>query len=92
MRFKFDGRKSAQCRRNPRRGIGFEEAQKLWGQPYYLDQRSENPEQWRAIGWVGNRLFSVIYEERADEFGEYLHLVTLWQSTQEEQRLYEENS
>lgn len=92
MRFKFDKRKSAECRSNPKRGIGFEEAQQLWEKSHYLDQRSEDPEQWRAIGWVGNRLFSVIYEERSDKSGEYLHLVTLWQSTKEERRLYEENS
>jgi uncharacterized DUF497 family protein len=92
MRFGFDKRKSAECRNNSRRGIGFEEVQQIWEKPYYLDQRSEDPEQWRAIGWVGGRLFSVIYEERADKFGEYLHLVTLWQSTKEERRLYEKKS
>ena len=64
MRFEFDKRKSDECRNNPRRGIGFEEVRQLWEKPYYLDQRSEDPEQWRAIGWVGTRLFSVIYEER----------------------------
>jgi uncharacterized DUF497 family protein len=92
MRFEFDKRKSDECRNNPRRGIGFEEVRQLWEKPYYLDQRSEDPEQWRAIGWVGTRLFSVIYEERSDKSGEYLHLITLWQSTKEERRLYEKNS
>ena len=43
-------------------------------------------------GWVGERLYSVIFEFREDEEGEVLHLVTLWRSTKEEIQLYEENS
>jgi hypothetical protein len=41
---------------------------------------------------VGDRLYSVIFEFREDELGEILHLITLWKSTKEEIRLYEENS
>jgi uncharacterized DUF497 family protein len=48
--------------------------------------------QFLAVGWVGDRLYSVIFEIRQDEEGEILHLVTLWMSTKEEIRLYEENS
>ena len=92
MPFTFDPRKSRRLRANPRRGIGFEEAQELFSGPYWLDQRSDVPEQYRAIGWVGDRLYSVIFEVREDEQGEILHLVTLWRSTKEEVRLYEENS
>jgi uncharacterized DUF497 family protein len=92
MRFSFDPRKSKRLRANRRRGIGFEEAQELFSRPYWLDQRSDVPEQYRAIGWVGDWLYSVIFEVREDEEGEHLHLVTLWRSTKEEIRLYEENS
>ena len=92
MRFSFDPRKSRRLRANPRRGIGFEQARELFSQPYWLDQRSEVPEQFLAVGWVGDRLYSVIFEFREDEEGEILHLVTLWRSTKEEIRLYEENS
>lgn len=92
MRFRFDGRKSARLRANPRPGIGFEEAQQVFSRPYYLDLRLGLPEQYRAIGWVGERLYSVIFEVREDEAGEYFHLVTLWKATREEQQLYEENS
>jgi uncharacterized DUF497 family protein len=53
MRFTFDPRKSERLRANPRRGIGFEEAQELFSGPYWLDQRSDVPEQYRAIGWGG---------------------------------------
>jgi len=92
MRFDFDDRKSERLRANPKRGIGFEEAQELFARSYYLDQRSDCPEQYRAIGWVGDGLYSVIFEVREDEQGEYYHLVTLWKATRQEQQLYEEHS
>jgi uncharacterized DUF497 family protein len=92
MRFEFDPRKSATLRANPKRGIGFEEAQEIFTRPYYQDQRSDLPEQYRAIGWVGQRLYSLIFEVREDAEGELYHLVTLWKSTREEQKLYAENT
>jgi uncharacterized DUF497 family protein len=92
MRFNFDGSKSSQLKKNPKRGVDFNEVQEIWTHPYYLDQRSEVPEQFRAIGWVGGRLYSVIFEIREDEEGEYYHLVTLWKSTKEERKLYEKKS
>jgi uncharacterized DUF497 family protein len=84
--------KSEALRRNPKRGIGFEEAQEIFTHPYYQDQRSDDPEQYRAIGWVGDRLFTAIFEIREDHLGQYCHLVTLWRSTREERQLYEANS
>jgi len=75
-------------RENPRRGIGFEEAQEMFTRPYYQDQRSDLPEQYRAIGWVGDKLYSLIFEIREDDEGELYHLVTLWKSTREEEELY----
>ena len=92
MRFNFDPRKSKQLRQNPQRGIGFEEAQEIFSHPYYLDQRSDMPEQYRAIGWVGDRLFTGIFEVREDAEGEYYDLVTLWRATAQEQELYEEHT
>ncbi len=92
MRFTFDPQKSKRLRANPKRGIGFEEAQEVFARPYWMDRRSDVPEQYVAIGWVGDRLYSVIFEVREDKEGEILHLVTLWKSTKEEVRLYEENS
>lgn len=91
MRIKFDKRKSASLRKTPKRGIGFEEATEIFRYPYYLDQRIDRPGQYRAIGWVSGRLHSVILEIREDKDGEYYHLVTLWKSTREEEKLYEEN-
>jgi len=92
MRFAFDGQKSKRLRSNPKRGIGFEEAQEIFEHPYYLDQRSDISEQYRAIGWVRERLYALIFEMREDRDGEYYHLVTLWKATKQEQKLYEENS
>ena len=92
MRFHFDLRKSKKLRANPKRGIGFEEAQEVFSHPYYLDQRADVPAQYRAIGWAGDRLYSVIFEVREDAEGEYSHLVTLWKSTRAERKLYEEHS
>jgi len=91
VRFKFDKKKSAALRGNPNRGVGFEEAQEIFTHPYYLDQRSDRPQQYRAVGWASGRLYSVILEIREDKGGEYYHLVTLWKATAEEQMLYEEN-
>lgn len=79
-------------RANPLRGIGFEEAQEIFAHPYYLDQPSDMPEQFRAIGWVGQRMYSLIFEVREDEEGEFYHLVTLWKSTHEEEELYAEST
>lgn len=64
MRFRFDSRKSRRLRANPRRGIGFEEAQEVFAHPYYLDQRADLPQQYRAIGWALGRLYTVIFEVR----------------------------
>jgi uncharacterized DUF497 family protein len=71
MRFHLDERKSGRLRANPKRGIGFEEVQEVFSHPYYLDQRSDLPEQYRAIGWVGEQLYTVIFEVRENEEGEY---------------------
>ena len=93
IRLKFDRKKSRQLRRNRKRGIGFEEAQEIFShQYYYEDLTSDDPEQFRVIGRVNERLYSLIYEVREDVAGEYYHLVTLWRATKEERRLYEEFS
>jgi uncharacterized DUF497 family protein len=92
VRFHFAARKSNGLRRNPKRGIGFEEVQEIFFHPYYSDQRSDFPVQHRAIGWVGYRLYSVIFEIREDAEGEFYHLVTLWKATSAERKLYEEHT
>ncbi|MGH9620982.1 MAG: hypothetical protein ACRD45_14920 [Bryobacteraceae bacterium] len=56
------------------------------------DQRSDLPEQYRAIGWVGETLYMLIFEVREDREGAFYHFVTLWGATKQEQELYEEHS
>lgn len=90
-RFKFDPNKSETLRNNPKRGIGFEEVQEIWLHPYYEDYRSDDPDQYRVIGWAQGHLYSVIFEVREDADGEYFHLVTLWKSSKEERKLYEKH-
>jgi len=72
MRFRFDPEKSKRLRANPKRGIGFEQVRQIFSRPYYQDRRSDLPEQFRAIGWVGDRLYTLIFEVREDSEGEVL--------------------
>jgi len=37
------------------------------------------------------KLYSVIYEVREDMDGDYYHLVTLWKSTKQEEKLYDQS-
>jgi hypothetical protein len=69
-----------------------EEAQEILTHEHYVDRISDLPDQYRAIGWVGQRLYSLIFEIREDAEGEFYHLVTLWKSTRYEEGLYAENS
>ena len=49
MRFKFDQRKSKKLKADPKRKIGFIEVQEIWNHPHYVDFRSDDPEQFRAM-------------------------------------------
>ena len=92
MRIKFDKKKSEQLRNDPRRRIGFEEAQELFDNVFIEDQHIDYPNQWRATGWVRGELYTIVYEERKDKEGEYYHFVTLWKATKMERLNYEENT
>ena len=89
MRFDFDPEKSRDVKR--KHGISLKEAEEIFDQVYLVDQKKDDPEQFRAIGWCGDRLCSVIFEIRHDSEGEYYHLVTAWKATQEEEQSYAEN-
>jgi len=90
MRFKFDKAKSRDVKR--KHGISLKEAQAIFDQIYLVDQKNDEPEQFRAIGWCGGLLCSVIFESRHDSEGEYFHLVTAWKATKEEEKCYAENT
>ncbi len=86
MRFQFDAEKNHAVQR--KHGVSLEEAQDLFDQAYLLDRKSDDPEQFRAIGWSGGRLCSLIFEIRKDSEGEYYWLITAWKSTRQEEDAY----
>lgn len=92
LRLHFDARKSHKLRTDPRRGIGFEESAEIFRHFYFLSHRNESQDQFSATGWVKGQLYSLVFESRSDEQGEYYHLVTLWKATKEEKAQYEANS
>jgi uncharacterized DUF497 family protein len=89
MRFEFDREKSRDVKR--KHGVSLKEAQEIFDQVYLVDQKSDDPEQFRAIGWCQGRLCAVIFETRHDSDGEYYHLITAWKATKEEEQSYAEN-
>lgn len=92
--------RSMRCRFHPaksktvltKHGISLHQAAEIFDQVYIVDQKSDDPLQYRAIGWSRGDLYSVIYEVRSDSLGEYFHLITAWKSTAMEQQLYAENT
>lgn len=91
MRYKFDKKKSQKLKNDPRRNLSLAEAKEIWRHDHYVDLRSDDSVQFRAIGWTKGKIYTVIYEVREDELGEYYHLVTLWKSTKQGVILYEKN-
>jgi uncharacterized DUF497 family protein len=89
VRCRFDREKSRDVKR--KHGVSLQEAQEIFDQAYLVDQKSDNPEQFRAIGWCRSRLCSVIFEIRHDSEGQYYHLITAWKATEEEEQSYGEN-
>lgn len=88
MRFEFDAEKSLEVLR--KHGLTLEAAQEIFDQAHLLDRKNDNPEQFRAIGWSGGRLCSVIFEIRRDSGGEFYHLITAWRASQKEEEMYAE--
>ena len=89
MRFEFDREKSRDVKR--KHGVSLVEAQEIFDQAYIVDQKSDDPRQYRAIGWCRGRLCSVVFEIRHDLKGDYFHLVTAWKATKQEEQSYAEN-
>ena len=89
MRFDFIREKSREVKR--KHGVSLKEAEEIFDQVYLVDQKNDDPEQFRAIGWCRGLLCSVIFEIRHDAEGEYYHLITACKSTKEEEQSYAEN-
>ena len=86
MRFQFDAEKNLDVLR--KHGVSLEVAQEIFDQAYLVDRRCDDPEQFRAIGWAGGRLCSVIFEIRRDAEGEVYRLITAWKATRQEEEAY----
>lgn len=89
MRFEFDAEKNRDVKR--KHDVSLEEAQEIFNQVYLVDQKNDDPQQYRAIGWSRGRLCSVVFEIRHDSEGEYYHLITAWKATEQEVQSYAEN-
>jgi uncharacterized DUF497 family protein len=90
MRFDFSSSKSRESKE--KHGVSLKEAQEIFDQVYVVDQKNDDPQQFRAIGWCRGQLCSVIFELRQDREGEYCHLVTAWKATKQEEEAYVENT
>jgi uncharacterized DUF497 family protein len=86
MRFQFDAEKNREVKR--KHGVSLEDAQEIFDQAHLLDRKNYDPEEFRAIGWSGGRLCSVIFEIRRDRHREFYHLITAWKATAQEQEAY----
>ncbi len=71
------------------RHIDFARLDELLELPYVEDQRNDDPEQYRVIGFAAGRLVSFIIEYREDVLGDLIWVVTAWHATPQEQRTYE---
>jgi uncharacterized DUF497 family protein len=88
MRFRVDAEKNREVLR--KHGVSLEEAQQIFDQAHLVDRMNDNPAQFRAIGWSGGRLCSVIFEIRKDSEGEFYRLITAWKATRQEEEAYAE--
>jgi uncharacterized DUF497 family protein len=70
------------------RDIDFAQLRDVLYEAYLEDRRSEQPEQYRIIGFASGQLITFIVEYRMDEVGEFIWVVTAWRSTKQERRSY----
>jgi len=89
VRFEWDQKKNERLMKE--RNIDFNEVIEIFGHAYHLSQKNDDPEQWRAVGWVKGRLVPLIYEEREDETEVYYWFVTAWNATSAERKLFNES-
>jgi len=87
MRIRWDEAKRQQVLQ--RRHIDLAQLTELFCLPYVEDQRNDDPEQYRLIGFVGGHLLTFIVEYREDALGEFIWVITAWHATSQEQRAYE---
>jgi uncharacterized DUF497 family protein len=88
MRFDWDNDKSQLLEED--RGYSLEEVAAVLAGEYVEQLKQDNPEQFIAIGYLEGTLLSIIYEVRYDIEGEYVWLITYWESTKREREIYEQ--
>jgi uncharacterized DUF497 family protein len=88
MRFDWDSNKSELLLDN--RGYSLDEVSAVLAGEYVEQIKQDDPEQFLAIGYLEGTLLSVIYEIRYDVEGEYIWLITYWNSTRREREIYEQ--
>jgi len=86
VRIRWDEKKRQRVLK--RRQIDFAVLNDLFYLPYLEDQRSNDPEQYRIIGFAKGRLLTFIIEYREDALGEFIWVVTAWNSTAAEKQAY----
>ncbi len=90
MRLKWEDNKRQQVLN--KRHIDFADLEDLLYMPYVEDQRSDNPEQYRIIGFAEGKITTFIVEYREDEVGEFIWVITAWKSTKQERETYEKET
>ena len=90
MRIRWDEAKRQLVLHN--RGIDFAQLDELLNWPYVEDQRHDDPEQYRIVGFAGGRLVTFIVEYRQDTLDEHIWVVTAWNSTKQEQKVYDQET
>ena len=86
MRIRWDEKKRQRVLK--RRQIDFAVLGDLFYLPYLEDQRSDDPEQYRIIGCARGKATTFIIEYRTDALGEFVWVVTAWNSTAAEKQAY----
>ena len=87
MRIDWDDDKSDKLKRE--RGLSFEEVSVVIEGPHPVVRKTDDPEQFFAIGFAKDKLVTVVHEFREDLNGEYIWLVTYWKATKAEVKIYE---
>lgn len=91
MRVNWDPFKNEYLKRT--RGIGFDDALELFSRPYVVQAKTDDPEQYKAIGFArGGLLISLIIEIRTDDQGEFEWWITLWRASKEEAMIYDQSN
>lgn len=90
MRYRWDDKKDEIIRENPKKcGFGFDVVIEVFEHPHIEAMKSDDPEQFFAIGFAQGNLITVVFECRQDELGEFIWLITYWKSSKFERRYYE---